>query len=126
MKTELYYFGVLKITKPHIITLFFSHYPLSSTLARHFGFQNDFLGAKPSLEITYLTHSLPPSGQKVSLFIFLFIFLIYILRKASPLLFSLEIFNSNAVEETVDIDEKVTVDEAAHDEVFKQNFSSKG
>ena len=54
-----------------------------------------FLGAKPSLETTYFTHSLTESltdRQKVSLLIFLFEFLIYILRNASPLLFSLEIF----------------------------------
>ena len=50
-----------------------------------------FLGAKPSLETTYFTDSLT-DRQKVSLLIFLFIFLIYILRNASPLLFSLEIF----------------------------------
>ena len=47
------------------------------TLAR----LHKFLGAKPSLETTYFTDSLT-HRQKVSLLIFLFIFLIYILRNA--------------------------------------------
>ena len=51
-----------------------------------------FQGRSPLQKLlTSLTHTLT-HRQKVSLLIFLFIFLIYILRNASPHLFSLEIF----------------------------------